>query len=624
MPQSLLQKNPKVNLQWYEYLTEISPVGIFFTDAEGNCLQVNSAWCEIAGLSHEQAMGRGWVEAIHPNDLERIANLWYESAKNKQPFHAEYRFCTPQGKSTWVIGRSTAKIAEDGTLEGYIGTITDIDKTKQTHLELEESSKRIRAIIAHMPVILFAFDHQGYLCAWNHEAERLTGYLTDDMIGNPIALNLLCPDRVYRRQMIDAYKQRGDDYREWDWKLTAKDGTVKTIAFSNIAKSFPIDGWANWGIGVDVTACRRNEHELRERVKELTCLYKLSQLSNQPNLNLENFLSEVVKLLPESWQFPEITTARIVYEGDIFRTDQFAVTPWKLSSELHVRGRKSGLIEVYYNEECPTAAEGPFLIEERLLLDEIALQLSRTIEHVLAKKDLALLDELSAKAGELEQFSHTVSHDLKTPLTAIGGFAQLLKTQLSKGDFSQVDYCSTRIMDVTMKMERRLDDLLKLAKQGRIIEPTEAIDLKELIDETVLMMSKRIDDNNISVEVALGLPTILGDRVRLLEVVEILMDNAIKYIGNPPNEICVDFRIEDTETVFLIKDNGVGIDPAQSDVVFELFRRLDNRSDGDGAGLAIAKRIINAHGGQIWVESEGVDKGSCFCFTLGHIFQRPE
>jgi PAS domain S-box-containing protein len=624
MTQSLLQKNPKVNLQWYEYLTEISPVGVFFTDAEGNCFQVNSAWCEIAGLSHEQAMGRGWVGAIHPNDLERITTLWYESAQNNQPFHAEYRFCTPQGKSTWVIGRARAKMAEDGTLEGYIGTITDIDKTKQTHLELEESSKRIRAIIAHMPVILFAFDHQGYLCAWNHEAERITGYLTDDMIGNPIALNLLCPDRVYRQQMIDAYKQRGDDYREWDWKLTAKDGMVKTIAFSNIAKSFPIDGWANWGIGFDVTACRRNEHELRERVKELTCLYKLSQLSNQPNLNLENFLSEVVKLLPESWQFPEITTARIVYEGDIFRTDQFAVTPWKLSSELHVRGRKSGLIEVYYNEECPTAAEGPFLIEERLLLDEIALQLSRTIEHVLAKKDLALLDELSAKAGELEQFSHTVSHDLKTPLTAIGGFAQLLKTQLSKGDFSQVDYCSTRIMDVTMKMERRLDDLLKLAKLGRIIEPTEAIDLKELIDETVLMMSKRIDDNNISVEVASGLPTILGDRVRLLEVIEILMDNAIKYIGNPPNEICVDFRIEDTETVFLIKDNGVGIDPAQRDVVFELFRRLDNRSDGDGAGLAIAKRIINAHGGQIWVESEGIDKGSCFCFTLGHIFQRPE
>jgi signal transduction histidine kinase len=103
--------------------------------------------------------------------------------------------------------------------------------------------------------------------------------------------------------------------------------------------------------------------------------------------------------------------------------------------------------------------------------------------------------------------------------------------------------------------------------------------------------------------------------------VEILLDNAIKYMGDPPNEICVDFRIEDSETVFLIKDNGIGIDPAQRDVVFELFHRLDNRSDGDGVGLAIAKRIINAHGGQIWVESEGVGKGSCLCFTLGHVFQ---
>lgn len=624
MTQSLPKRPKEVNIGWYESLTEVSPVGIFFTDAEGNCIQVNSAWCEIAGLSPREALGRGWVRAIHPKDLERVATLWDESARNNQPFYAEYRFCTPQGKSTWVIGRASAKTAADGTTEGYIGTITDIDKTKQTLLELEESSKRIRAIIAHMPVLLFAFDHNGYLCAWNHEAEVLTGYLADDMIGNPIAMNLLCPDRVYRRQMLDAYKRRGDDYREWDWKLTAKDGTVKTIVFSNIAKSFPIDGWANWGIGVDVTAYRRNEHELCERIKELTCLYKLSQLSNQPNLNLENFLSEVVKLLPESWQFPEITTARIIYEDDIFKTDPFAVTQWKLSSELHVRNRKSGLIEIYYNDERPTAAEGPFLIEERLLLDEIALQLSRTIEHDLAKKDLTLLDELSAKAGELEQFTHTVSHDLKTPLTAIGGFAQLLKTQLSKEDFSQVEYCSKRILDITGRMEHRLDDLLKLAKLGKIVEPTEAIDLKDLIDETVLMMSKRIDDNNISVKVASSFPTILGDRTRLLEVVEILVDNAIKYIGNPPNEICVDFRIEDTETVFLIKDNGVGIDPAQRDVVFELFHRLDNRSDGYGAGLAIAKRIINAHGGQIWVESEGIDKGSCLCFTLGHVFQRPE
>jgi signal transduction histidine kinase len=210
---------------------------------------------------------------------------------------------------------------------------------------------------------------------------------------------------------------------------------------------------------------------------------------------------------------------------------------------------------------------------------------------------------------------------LKIPLTVIGGFAQLLKTQLSKGDLSQVEYCSKRIIDVTGRMEHRLDDLLKLAKLGKIVEPTEAIDFKDLIDETVLMMFKRLDDNNISVKVASSLPTILGDRARLLEVVEILLDNAIKYIGDPPNEICVDFRIEDTETVFLIKDNGVGIDPAQHDVVFELFHRLDNRSDGDGVGLAIAKRIINAHGGQIWVESEGVGKGSCLCFTLGHVFQ---
>ncbi|MBW2688907.1 MAG: PAS domain-containing sensor histidine kinase [Deltaproteobacteria bacterium] len=606
-----------VDSRWYETLAELSPVGIFFTDADGNCLHVNRRWCEIAGFASEQAMGRGWIQGIHNEDLERVADLWYESARNNQPFHAEYRFTTPQGKATWVIGDARAVLAKDGTVDGYIGTITDVDKSKQCMDELEQSKEQIRTIITEMPVILFAFDKQRHLCAWNQEAERVTGYTASEMIGNPDAMSLLCPDSANRHKMLDSYKQRGDDYRDWEWELTAKDGSIKFIAFSNISKHHPINGWRNWGIGVDVTSRRNTEHKLCERIKELNCLYKLSLLSNQPNLDLDMFLSEVVELLPPSWQYPETTCTRIIFEDRIFKTDFFVASQWMLCSSIHVRGRKVGLIEVYYVEQRPPATEGPFLLEERMLIDEIALQVSRTIGHVLAKKDLTLLDELSAKAGELEQFSHTVSHDLKTPLTAIGGFAQLLNTQLNKGDSSQAKSCCKRIVDITRRMEHRLNELLKLAKMGKIIDPTEEIDFKDIIDETVSMMEQRFDEARILVKVASNFPTILGDRVRLLEVVEILLDNAIKYIGEHPNQISVDCRGEGYETIFFVKDNGIGIQPEQLDAIFGLFTRLDKNSDGDGAGLAIAKRIINAHGGQLWAESEGVGKGSCFCFTFG-------
>lgn len=618
MPESI-RNIPDVDLSWYQTLADISPVGIFLTDADGNCLHVNKRWCEIAGFSFEQALGRGWIHAIHEDDLERVAASWYEAARKMQPFHAEYRFSTPQGKITWVLGDARAVLSAEGKVKGYIGTITDIDRIRHYINELDQNREKIRNVLTQMPVMLFAFDEQGRLCTWNREAERVTGYLDEEMIGNPKAMSLLFPDAAYLKKMLEAYKLKGDEFLDWEWELTSKDGEPKVVAVSNISQSNPINGWSSWGIGVDVTARRKNEQELRERVKELNCLYKLSMLSNQPKLDLEKFLQDAVELLPPSWQYPEITSARIIYEDKIFTAGSFAVSPWMLSSALHVRGCKVGLIEIYYGEERHAAAEGPFLIEERLLLDEIALQISRTIGHVLARKDLALLEELSTKAEELENFSHTISHDMKTPLTAIGGFAEFLSKQLAQGNFAKAGFCADRIVENTRRLERRLDDLLRLAKIGRIIEPSEEINLKSLIEETVGMMANQLDEARIAIEVDEVFPKVVGDSMRLREVIENLLSNAIRYIGAEPNLISIGCRRQGDETIFYIKDNGIGIDPGHFDTIFELFRRLDPKSSGEGVGLAITRRIIEAHGGRIWVESAGEGTGSCFCFTLGHI-----
>jgi signal transduction histidine kinase len=457
------------------------------------------------------------------------------------------------------------------------------------------------------------------LCAWNHEADRITGFTAREIIGNPDAMKWLCPDPDYRREMLDTYKKRGNDYRDWDWRLTAKDGTVKIISFSNISKYYPIDGWESWGVGFDVTYCRQTEWQLRERVKELGCLYKLSLLSNQPGLKLEKYFQEAVELLPESWQYPDITCARIIYEGDMFKTEDFAVTRWQLASQIDVRNRKAGLIEVYYKEERPQEAEGPFMIEERLLLDEIALQISRTVGHILAREDLALLDDISSKAEQLEHFSHTISHDLKTPLTAIGGFAEFLGKQLDQGKLDQAVDCTERIVENIRRMERRLDEILRLARIGRVIEPTEEVDLKKIMDDTVTMMAKQLKEASVEIEVKEQFPRVVGDSMRLREVIENLLGNAICYIGKQPNRITIGCHQRGTETVFYVKDNGIGIDPQHFDSIFELFWRHDKKTDGDGVGLAIARRIIEAHGGRLWVESEGEGTGACFCFTLGKV-----
>ncbi|PSB25338.1 PAS domain-containing sensor histidine kinase [Stenomitos frigidus] len=135
---------------------------------------------------------------------------------------------------------------------------------QQTETLLRESEERVRLILQNMPVMLGAFDNQNTMVVWNHEAERVTGYSAAVMIGNPQAMALLYPDAGYRQHMVDTWAGRGNDYRDWEWDVTCRDGSVKTVAWSNISDRFPIPGWRAWGIGVDVTDRKRSEMALRE------------------------------------------------------------------------------------------------------------------------------------------------------------------------------------------------------------------------------------------------------------------------------------------------------------------------------------------------------------------------
>jgi len=126
-----------------------------------------------------------------------------------------------------------------------------------------------------------------------------------------------------------------------------------------------------------------------------------------------------------------------------------------------------------------------------------------------------------------------------------------------------------------------------------------------------------LDIRQIEVEIRGELPEIYGDRNRLVQVIQNLVDNAAKFMGDQP-EPCIEIgtRKEGGQQVFFVKDNGIGINPSYHERIFGLFDKLDPRSEGTGVGLALAKRIVEVHGGRIWVESQGKDKGSMFCFTL--------
>lgn len=229
----------------------------------------------------------------------------------------------------------------------------------------------------------------------------------------------------------------------------------------------------------------------------------------------------------------------------------------------------------------------------------------------------ALAKLLEQKNAELEKFTYTVSHDLKSPLITIKGFLGLVEQDLAKGDAAQLKSDMARIGSAADRMKQLLDDLLQLSRIGRISNPPEEVALSALAREALDLLAGPIAGRGVSVAISPDLPTIVVDRPRFLQVLENLVDNAVAFMGEQPEpRIEIGSQRTEGELVCFVADNGVGIDPRYHSKVFGLFEKLDQKSKGTGVGLAIVKRIVEIHGGRVWVESEGLGKGSRFCFTV--------
>lgn len=240
----------------------------------------------------------------------------------------------------------------------------------------------------------------------------------------------------------------------------------------------------------------------------------------------------------------------------------------------------------------------------------------QALEKAAAERE-RLIVELEARNAELQRFVYTVSHDLRSPLITISGFADVLAQDAARGNREALHDDLTHIRTAAAKMHRLLDDLLELARVGRVVNPPEAVALGELAQEAVALVAGRLSARGVAVQIAPDLPTVRGDRPRLLEVFQNLVDNAAKFMGDQQNpRIEIGMRKGKGVPVVFVRDNGCGIEARYHDTVFGLFNRLDTSQDGSGVGLTITKRIIESHGGRIWVESEGAGQGSTFCFSL--------
>ena len=224
---------------------------------------------------------------------------------------------------------------------------------------------------------------------------------------------------------------------------------------------------------------------------------------------------------------------------------------------------------------------------------------------------------LQAKNAELERFTYSVSHDLRSPLVTIRTFVGHLMQDMARGDKESVAQDFDYINGASKKMVELLDELLKLSRIGRMANPYVEVPLQDLVSEALIMVAGRIDERAARVTVTEKSFLLYGDRVRLVEVFQNLVDNAVKFMGEQKEPLVeIGAETKNGYILYFVRDNGMGIDPRYRDKLFSLFEKLNSGLEGTGIGLYLVKRMIEVHGGKIWAESEGIGKGTCFWFSL--------
>lgn len=283
----------------------------------------------------------------------------------------------------------------------------------------------------------------------------------------------------------------------------------------------------------------------------------------------------------------------------------------------------SGTIEEENAVDMLKAGAHDFIVKGRMarLLPAIERELkdaeTRRLQREAEVQRQELMARLEAINSEIERFTYLAFHDLRAPLITIKGFAGALEQDLEAGRHDQALRDIQRIGGAADRMDEILSDLLEFARIGRVRRPSEDIDSQQLVQEALQKLDGLIRAKSVTVKVSPDLPQVHGDRVRLREVFENLIENAAQYTSDQKEPLIkIGTRWQDDQQVIFVSDNGQGVDPRYHNRIFELFEKLDPNTQGPGIGLALARRIIEVHGGKIWVESGGEGQGSTFCFTL--------
>jgi signal transduction histidine kinase len=351
-------------------------------------------------------------------------------------------------------------------------------------------------------------------------------------------------------------------------------------------------------------ADRRAEAALRERVKELTCLYGIAQVVERGGITFGEVLQRVVELLPPAWQYPEMTTARIILDGHSYLTPRFRQSRYRQSANIVVGGRPRGFIEVAYLEERPEFATGAFLKEEEKLINAIAREVALIIERKESGEDKVKLQHQLIHADRLAtigELAAGVAHELNEPLGSILGFAQLAKKCPELPDQAERDI--GKILTASLYAREVIKKLMVFARQMPARKTL--VSLNAVVEEAFFFLEGRCVKGGIEVvrELASNLPEITADPAQLKQILVNLVVNAIQAMPDG-GTLAVSTRESDSCVSLVVEDTGSGMNETTVEKIFLPFFTTKDVNEGTGLGLAVVHGIVTGHGGTIDVASQ--------------------
>ncbi len=359
----------------------------------------------------------------------------------------------------------------------------------------------------------------------------------------------------------------------------------------------------------------RAQAALRERIKELTCLYGIAQVVEQPGISLADVLHRIVRLLPPGWQYPENAAARIVLDERSYVTPGFRRTRHRQTADIVVAGQRRGAVEVVYLEDRPELTAGAFLKEEKKLIDAVAREVALIVERKEAEEHKSQLRQQLIHADRLAtigQLAAGVAHELNEPLGSILGFAQLAKKCPELPGPAEQDI--EKIVTASLYAREVIKKLMVFARQ---MPPRSArVDLSQVVEEGLYFMEAQCAKKDIEVvrKLAPGMPQITADPAQLKQVLVNLVVNAVQAMPDG-GTLTVSTWSSGSFVLLSVEDTGIGMSKETLEKVFLPFFTTKDVNEGTGLGLAVVHGIVTSHGGSIDVESQ-VGQGTRFEIRL--------